>query len=112
MSAAHPLPANRSSRRRIWGDRAGAAPVSSAPATRTTTAQAPSTAARLPDSAGKALVQKTCGKQCHNLDVVTSQRYTREEWKRVVDAMAARGATGTGQELSAMTDYLARHFGR
>jgi quinoprotein glucose dehydrogenase len=68
--------------------------------------------AKLPDAAAKALFEKKCGAGCHTLDVVTALRKNRQEWKITVDAMAARGATGTEAELAQVTDYLARHFGR
>ena len=71
----------------------------------------PSTA-RLPDGAGKALVQRSCGSGCHNLDVVVTQRLTRQGWQRTVDTMVARGATGSDAEMKLVIEYLARHFGR
>lgn len=66
----------------------------------------------LPDGAGKEIVQRSCGSQCHKLDVVTSQRLNRQGWKRIVDAMIARGATGTDRDMKLVVDYLSTHFGR
>ena len=100
------------------GDRLPRREVSSTPRTVATAASqtnappASSPPARLPDEKGKALVERSCGKTCHNLEVVTSQRLTGREWRRTVDAMAARGATGTAAEKEQIVNYLSRHFGR
>ncbi|HSB13714.1 MAG TPA: PQQ-binding-like beta-propeller repeat protein [Bryobacteraceae bacterium] len=82
-------------------------PVSAAPAPRAQGGPVGS-----PDSAGQAIVDRSCGKQCHSLEVVSSQRLSRTEWKRTVDAMVARGATLTDAEVKLVLDYLSRHFGR
>ncbi|MEX2302225.1 MAG: pyrroloquinoline quinone-dependent dehydrogenase [Bryobacterales bacterium] len=66
----------------------------------------------LPDDSGKALVQQSCGKQCHGIEIVTSQRMGRAEWKTVVDVMIARGATGTNEDWRLILDYLSKHLGR
>jgi quinoprotein glucose dehydrogenase len=68
--------------------------------------------ATLPDGKGKALVQRTCGNQCHGIEMVTGHHMTQPEWKTVVDAMVARGATGTGTELQQVVEYLTQHLGR
>lgn len=73
------------------------------------TAPAP---AKLSEAVVKALVQRSCGSQCHNLEVVTNQRLTRQEWRGVVESMTTRGATGTDEEFRAIVEYLARRLGR
>jgi quinoprotein glucose dehydrogenase len=66
----------------------------------------------LPDGPGKAIVQQSCGKQCHAIEIVTSHRMSAPEWKTMVDAMVARGATGSEDELKLVVDYLSTHFAR
>ena len=53
-----------------------------------------------------------CGGACHDLDVVTSERFSKQGWANTVDTMVSRGATGTDEEINAVIDYLAEHFGR
>ena len=78
---------------------ASAAPAQSVPTT-------------LPDGTGKALVEFSCGKQCHGIEIFTGYRLSRPEWQSMVEVMVARGATGTADELRAVVDYLSTHFGR
>jgi quinoprotein glucose dehydrogenase len=66
----------------------------------------------LPDPEGRNLLQKTCGQGCHKLDTVTGRRFNREEWRRTVEAMIARGARGSDREFSQVIDYLAARYGR
>ena len=63
----------------------------------------------LPDGKGKDLVQRLCV-DCHGLDVITSQKATKEGWASIVDAMVVRGAGGTKEELEIVVDYLAKNF--
>lgn len=66
----------------------------------------------LPDSPTKALVQRTCGGSCHNLNTVTGIRRDRAAWTAMVENMVARGAKATDSELKAIVDYLATHAGK
>ncbi len=65
----------------------------------------------LPEGKGKETVQKMCGGACHELDVVTSERLSKQGWSNVVDTMISRGAMGTDEEISNVVEYLAAHFG-
>jgi hypothetical protein len=67
---------------------------------------------KLPDGKGKAELQKMCGGACHGLDVITSQRKSKQGWTNVVDTMVSRGAEGTDAEIELVIDYLAKNFGR
>jgi len=67
---------------------------------------------QLPEGKGKAAVQQMCGGACHELDVVTSERLSKQGWTNTVDTMISRGATGTDEEIASVIDYLALHFGR
>ena len=63
----------------------------------------------LPDGKGKDLVQRICV-DCHGLDVIVSQRATKEGWASIVDGMVVRGASGTKEEMDAIVEYLAKNF--
>jgi len=65
----------------------------------------------LPEGKGKEALQHVCT-NCHGLDQVTSQRYSKSYWETVVDDMVSRGATASDADLSAIVSYLARNFGK
>ncbi len=93
------------------------APDATAGAGRT---QAPAEAAKpavlgpstLPNGKGKELVQTTCGKQCHGIEIVSGHHMTQPEWQTVVDAMVARGAQGSKKQIEQIVEYLSKHLGR
>jgi mono/diheme cytochrome c family protein len=64
----------------------------------------------LPDGKGKDLLQQICT-DCHGLDVITSQKATKDGWASIVDSMVSRGANGTKEQLDTIIDYLAKNFG-
>jgi putative heme-binding domain-containing protein len=63
----------------------------------------------LPDGKGKTEFLHSCT-TCHRADTVTSARKTPEDWKKSVADMAARGATGSPEELDNITLYLFTHY--
>jgi glucose dehydrogenase len=67
--------------------------------------------ARLPEGAGKNLVQKVCN-SCHSVNLVTAHRQTRDEWTGTVQRMAQRGASATDDQFHSIVDYLTENFGR
>jgi mono/diheme cytochrome c family protein len=64
----------------------------------------------LPEGKGKDLLQQICA-DCHGLDVITSQRATKDGWASIVDSMVSRGANGTKEQLDTIIEYLAKNFG-
>jgi cytochrome c5 len=58
----------------------------------------------------KALYEEICS-YCHELDRVTRQALTREEWSGLIKGMVDEGAPVTNEEFSMIVDYLAEHFG-
>jgi quinoprotein glucose dehydrogenase len=60
----------------------------------------------------KALVEKTCGTDCHMIDVVTSQRLNEKGWNVIVGNMVARGAKLSDAEIKAIAEYLAKTLGQ
>jgi mono/diheme cytochrome c family protein len=63
----------------------------------------------LPAGKGKDLLEKICA-DCHGLDIIASQRATKDGWAAIVDSMVGRGASGTKEELDTIVDYLAKNF--
>jgi competence ComEA-like helix-hairpin-helix protein len=68
------------------------------------------TAQNLPDGPGKDAFAGVCS-ECHALDLATSQKKPRGGWQATVDSMVAKGATASKEQLTAIVDYLAAHFG-
>jgi quinoprotein glucose dehydrogenase len=64
----------------------------------------------LPEDAGKEVVVKMCTK-CHGTAVFSKLRMSREGWEDEVADMVEKGAAGTPDEIRAVTNYMARHFG-
>lgn len=67
-------------------------------------------AQKLPDGAGKDAFTGVCS-GCHALDLATSQKKPRAGWQTTVDSMVSKGATASKEQLDAIVDYLAAHFG-
>jgi mono/diheme cytochrome c family protein len=67
-------------------------------------------AASLPEGAGRTLVLQACV-QCHDFKAIVSQRKTGAAWRRTVNEMIWRGAPLLGDEVEAITNYLAAAFG-
>jgi competence protein ComEA len=65
----------------------------------------------LPDGPGKEVVLKLC-RDCHDLDQVTVENYTKEGWQKTVAKMGERGAAGTDEQFEAVVAYLTKNFGR
>lgn len=62
------------------------------------------------DDEGHKLLVKVCG-SCHKLDLVTSRRGTREQWRATIEAMVDKGADATDEEFNAVLDYLTKNYG-
>jgi competence protein ComEA len=71
----------------------------------------PAAAQDLPAGPGKDVTEKVCS-GCHEASIVTGEYKTKAGWAATVDDMAGRGATGTDEEFTAVTNYLARYFGK
>jgi competence protein ComEA len=65
----------------------------------------------LPEGKGKAALSRACV-QCHEIDVVTSTRYTETGWRRIVSMMVERGAELSEPETADVTAYLSKYFGK
>jgi len=65
----------------------------------------------LPDGKGKEVLQRMCT-NCHGLDQVTTNRYSKKFWGSVVDDMVSRGAEGSDEDVNVLIGYLSRNFGK
>ena len=71
-------------------------------------AQAQSPASKLPEGAGKQLVEGVCT-ACHKTNQITrSSGYTREGWKELINTMI--DLSGSPEEQGKIVQYLATHF--
>jgi len=66
---------------------------------------------QLPDGPGKQIVQNACT-QCHEIEMVTTQNFTKEEWSHTVDLMVSRGARLNQDQIATVVAYLAGNFGK
>jgi cytochrome c5 len=67
-------------------------------------------ASRLPEGPGKKTVEAECA-TCHDLDVVTEKRFTRQRWQVIVTAMMDGSAAARKNDIKEVVDYLAANFG-
>ena len=67
--------------------------------------------ATLPEGEGKKEVAASCG-QCHGLNVITSQRKTREQWQQTVNKMITQYHAPLDSNLSdKIVSYLSQNLG-
>lgn len=66
-------------------------------------------AQELPNGPGKVETEKVC-KGCHELARSISLRQDRNAWATTVQKMMALGARGTPDEVTAVIDFLAKHY--
>jgi len=66
---------------------------------------------KFPDGPGKAEFIKVCT-QCHEVDPISTLRYSKDDWKDLVYDMKGKGADATDDECNIIIDYLAKNFGK
>jgi mono/diheme cytochrome c family protein len=64
----------------------------------------------LPDGAGREIVERACS-QCHSLEAVLRSRLSRGQWEARIDAMIAKGAKLSDEDIDVVAGYLAAHYG-
>lgn len=82
------------------------------PATGPTPAPAPPPAARpggLPDTPGRATVQRVCT-SCHAIGMVTTKGRTDDGWSEVIGQMMGKGMEASDDDLQTIHAYLTREF--
>ena len=60
---------------------------------------------------GRKLVLDICT-TCHEIDLITGQQLSREQWSTVIKGMISEGAVVTDEEFNLIVDYLAKNFGK
>ena len=67
-------------------------------------------AVQLPEGEGKAILEMKCT-TCHDLDLVTMNRLSKEDWTNMIAVMVASGAEVTEAETTILVEYLTKNFG-
>ena len=62
------------------------------------------------DAAAKKILDNTCT-ACHDLDLVSDQHLSKEEWTSIVNSMVAKGAGLEEKDKPGLVDYLAKTYG-
>lgn len=63
-----------------------------------------------PEGEGREIARRACH-DCHDPIVITASRLSAAQWSARVDAMLAKGAKVSDDEIELLIDYLATHFG-
>ena len=58
----------------------------------------------------KAKVVAGCS-NCHAPEMITTKKFTADQWSEKVEQMIARGAKVSDADFDAVVDYLARNYG-
>jgi len=61
------------------------------------------------DGDAKKILENNCT-TCHDLDLVASQKLSKDEWQSIVASMIAKGATVTDKEAPVLVEYLAKTY--
>jgi len=64
---------------------------------------------KLPDGKGKAELIRGCT-DCHSANLVVQKKRTPEDWRKVVDDMAARTSESTPKDVDNIIRYLDTNF--
>jgi len=63
------------------------------------------------DADAKKLLENSCT-TCHDLDLVSGQHLSKDEWQSLVGSMIAKGATLSDKETPILVEYLAKTYGK
>jgi competence protein ComEA len=64
----------------------------------------------LPAEQGKATFLRVCS-GCHETDVATSSKRSRQDWESIVGQMIDMGAPASDAEMNQIVDYLTANYG-
>ena len=62
------------------------------------------------DAAAKKILNEACT-ACHDLDLVSDQHLSKDEWRDLVNSMVAKGASLSDKDTPILVDYLAKTYG-
>ena len=63
------------------------------------------------DGDAKKILENSCT-TCHDLDLVSGQHLSKDEWQSLVSSMIAKGATLSDKETPVLVEYLAKTYGK
>ena len=61
------------------------------------------------DTSAKKILEESCT-TCHDLDLVSGQKLTKDEWAAVVGSMVAKGANLADKDTPVLVEYLAKTY--
>ncbi len=61
------------------------------------------------DAAAKMILETACT-ACHDLDLVSDQHLSKEDWQALVGSMVAKGASVDDKDVPKLVDYLAKTY--
>src|SRR5437764_2503635 len=61
------------------------------------------------DAAAKMILETSCT-ACHDLDLVSDQHLSKEDWQAFVGSMIAKGASVDDKDVRKLVDYLAKTY--
>jgi cytochrome c5 len=61
------------------------------------------------DAAAKKILEDACT-TCHDLDLVSGQRYSKDDWQNVVNSMIAKGAAMGEKDIPVLVEFLAKTY--
>jgi mono/diheme cytochrome c family protein len=65
---------------------------------------------KLPDGAGKELVEGGCA-LCHGVDRVVATNRPKDQWEKIVNRMVFFGAPISGDQVTSIVGYLDKNYG-
>jgi len=63
------------------------------------------------DAAAKKILEDSCT-ACHDLDLVSGQHLSKDEWQMLVSSMVAKGASLSDKDIPVLVEYLAKTYGK
>lgn len=72
-------------------------------------ADAPAAGGGASDGQAKQVLMDVCT-ACHDLDLVSDQHLSKDEWQQVVTSMVAKGANLADKDTPILVDYLAKTY--
>jgi cytochrome c5 len=61
------------------------------------------------DAAAKKILEDSCT-ACHDLDLVSGQHLSKDEWQMIVSSMVAKGASLNDKDVPVLVEYLAKTY--
>ena len=62
------------------------------------------------DADAKKILEEACT-SCHDTDLVTSLKLSKNDWQIVVDSMVAKGASMADKDVPVLVEYLTANYG-